>query len=281
MSLFLGLVGNPVHHSRSPWIHHYFLKQMSLDGGYHLFELKENEFEEGIRAMKLLGIHGFNVTVPYKEKILPFLDELTPIAARVGAVNTVVHQNGKWIGHNTDGEGFLASLRQSYKQVNNESKILLLGAGGASRGIYGALTHHLFSKVDIANRSVPKMESLKEMKKDTTDTQILSLKEAEEKVGEYDVIIQTTSVGMGKGSKDQIISLHNVSSKTIVCDIVYQPIETAFLKEAKRLNAQVLTGHGMLIYQAALAFEQWTGKNVDATPLVKELELILRGEQKC
>lgn len=278
MSLFLGLVGNPIQHSRSPWIHHYFLKQVSIDGGYHLFQLNEDEFEQGMKALKLLKIDGFNVTVPYKEKVIPFLNELTPIAERVGAVNTVIHRDGKWIGHNTDGEGFLESLWQSYSQVTKDSKVLLLGAGGAARGIYGALIHHHFSKVDIANRSVGKIESLVEMKNKSTETELLTLGEAEEKVGEYDVIIQTTSVGMGKDSKDQIISLKNVNQNSVVCDIVYQPLETAFLKEAKFHGAHILTGHGMLIHQAALAFEQWTGKKVDATPLTKELESILRGE---
>src|SRR5699024_7369883 len=150
-----GLLGYPAKHSLSPWIHEQFLQKAGLDGEYSIMEVAPESFAAQIKHLKGSELHGFNVTVPYKQKIISYLDKLDELAGKMGAVNTVVNQNGKWIGYNTDGIGYLRSLANRFSSLLEEKKqhILLIGAGGAARGIYYALTKAEFPSIDIANRT--------------------------------------------------------------------------------------------------------------------------------
>lgn len=276
----LGLIGFPIQQSLSPWIHDKYLSIAKLTGNYKLMEIDLNEsFDERMLHLKDEEIHGFNITVPYKEKIIPYLDDIDEEAKKMGAVNTVVNKNGKWIGYNTDGIGYLRSLIDAYPELLSDlsKRILIVGAGGAARGIYYALAVKGFEMIDITNRTRESAEDIAKLGEGLTATTVLSLEEAEEEIAQYDVIIQTTSVGMGSGNNQSIISLKGLKPSAIVSDIIYQPIETAFLKQAKAIGASIHYGHTMLLYQAQYAFEIWTGKRVSIGQLDDELKNVLEG----
>ncbi|KGX93553.1 shikimate dehydrogenase [Pontibacillus halophilus JSM 076056 = DSM 19796] len=275
-----GVIGYPAKHSKSPWIHTNFLEEAQLEGLYRAIEVKPDDLSEAIKGFKALEMDGFNVTVPFKEAILPYLDEIDSYAAKIGAVNTVALENGKWKGYNTDGKGFVRSLREAYPSFDFPAgKALVIGAGGAAKGIYHALLEEEMVQVDVTNRTTEKAMKIIGNHAHEGQTHVLSLQEAEEKISDYDVIVQTTSVGMVPNTKDQVLSLAGVSSHAIVCDIVYKPFHTSFLLEAEQRGANVLHGHGMLLYQAALAFEIWTGKRVEATQLLKEFEQQVKDDE--
>lgn len=222
---------------------------------------------------------GFNVTVPYKQDIISHLDMLDDTAKQMGAVNTVVYRDGKWIGYNTDGIGYLRSLESKYPAFfQNKSKhILLIGAGGAARGIYYALDRAGFDYLDIANRTKASAEEIAKLAELSKNTNVVSLKEAEEGIGNYDLIIQTTSVGMNPNADASILSFSQLKKDAIASDIVYQPLQTKFLKEAEKAGAAIHYGHTMLLYQAQYAFEIWTNKRVPMDDLDIQLQAILEG----
>ncbi|MDL4841470.1 shikimate dehydrogenase [Aquibacillus rhizosphaerae] len=280
MRLKLGLIGFPINHSLSPWIHHQFLRKAGIAGDYRLYETSEANLEKTILKLKEDNVNGFNITVPYKQKIMPFLDELDSDAEKIGAVNTVVNDKGKWKGYNTDGFGYVQSVKTAHPDVFKENtKVLILGAGGAARGIYRALVQEKFHTVDIANRTTNKATQLLELKEVQTNTNVLSFEEAEQQLMKYNFIVQTTSVGMKPNIDEQVISLRNISPNTLVSDIVYQPLMTTLLKEAADFGALIHQGHAMLLYQAQLAFEIWTGEQIAAKDILKQLDSRLRGNE--
>jgi len=278
----LKLIGYPIEHSLSPWIHEQFLARTKLAGTYQIHEIPlSDSFSEQMVKLKRENVHGFNVTVPYKQTIIPFLDELNEDAKRMGAVNTVVNDAGKWIGYNTDGSGYVRSLENAFPHLATErdtNRILLLGAGGAARGIYDALQHAGYLSIDLANRTLEAAKHLSHSKLPESKTSVKTLAEAEKSVATYDVIIQTSSVGMKPHVENTIISLKHLKKGTIVSDIVYQPIETKFLKIAKSHGALIHHGHMMLLFQAQHAFELWTGQKVTTEGMDIALKNILEGE---
>ncbi len=269
--LKLGLIGHPVEHSLSPWIHTQFMEQAGIEGEYKLYPIEPDVFDEKITALLQSGIDGFNITVPYKQRIISFLDELDPDAAKIGAVNTAVRKNGKWIGYNTDGSGYVRALEQLIP-AQESLHVLMLGAGGAARGIYRALVANGYRYVDIANRTVSKAEQLLQLQEPETITEVLSYEEAQKKLESYDIIIHTSSVGMSPHDHEQIISLANLKPNAVVSDIVYKPIETMLLRSAKQQAATIHHGHSMLLYQAQYAFEIWSGQQVIIGDLLNQLE---------
>ncbi|MGM8364648.1 shikimate dehydrogenase [Virgibacillus sp. W0181] len=278
----LGLIGYPIQHSLSPWIHEQFFKIAKLSGSYRIMEIEPNaSFSEELEQMREEGINGFNVTVPYKEKIIPYLDKVDENAKLMGAVNTVVKENGAWIGYNTDGDGYVRSLESNFPQLftDKTANVLLVGAGGAARGIYYALIKAGFSQIDIANRTKESAENIKQLNNGKINTCILTLKEAENMLSKYDVIIQTTSVGMKPHSDKSIIQLNNLKTGSIVSDIVYQPLQTEFLKQAQEHDASIHYGHTMLLFQAQAAFEIWTGTKAETGTMDEELINILQGDE--
>ena len=274
----LGLIGYPVGHSLSPWIHERLMEQQNVTGTYDLFETSPDLFDSYLEALKKKELDGFNVTVPYKETIIPHLDELDDSARALGAVNTVKQTERGWIGYNTDGIGFVDSIKNRFPEsLHNETQILLLGSGGAARGIYHALIQSGVTRVDVANRTAAKARALIEMNDTMVDSQALDLNEAEEGLARYDVVIQTTSVGMNPNNNQAIISLKRLKRNAVVSDIVYRPMETAFLTDAKAQGARLHYGHEMLLQQAVYAFKIWTGTNPDAFKLLDEFESKLKG----
>lgn len=275
-----GLIGYPIKHSLSPWIHTTFLEQKNLEGTYELFEVSpEESMEKKLQTLTDKGVHGCNVTVPYKETVLPYLDEIDESAVEIGAVNTIVFKKGKSYGYNTDGKGYVRSLETSFPHVFNPSlRILLLGAGGAARGIYSALLEKECKEVSIANRTLSAAENIRKINHTGTKSVVMSLEEAEDQLASYDVVIQTTSVGMKPHEDQTVVSLKNIRAGAIVSDIVYQPIETTFLREAAARQCHVHHGHTMLLYQAQYAFELWTGLRPEIGTMNEQLQHILEGK---
>lgn len=277
MKYQFGLIGYPIKYSLSPWIHRHFMEQTKITGSYDLYEIDlKRDFAEAMQELKAKNLHGFNVTAPYKEKIIPFLDRLDSQAQLIGAVNTVLIKNNEWIGYNTDGIGYARSLISKFPQLEGEKEkhILLLGAGGAAKGIFYGLIAHDFTKITIANRSLERAE---EIARALPSAKVMTLAEAEQQTEAFDIIIQTTSVGMKPHEGQAVILLPKLKQGAIVSDIVYQPLETAFLKQARKHNAHVLYGHTMLLYQAQYAFEIWTNEKPNAAILDEKLKKKLEG----
>lgn len=271
------LIGYPISHSLSPWIHEEFLRQTNLTGTYQLHEIKD--FAAEIAAFKQEKINGFNVTVPYKEKIIPYMDELDESAKIIGAVNTVLVKDGRWIGYNTDGVGYIRALQEAYPITKDmkDKRIVILGAGGAAKGIYAACKLQEAGNIVIANRTTEKAQQIIALYKGKNDDVAVSLANVSPYLEQADIIIQTSSVGMKPHIHDVIVPLPTLKRSVIVSDIVYQPMETAFLKQAKQQGVQIHYGHTMLLYQAQYAFEIWTNKRPIVGNMAKELQHKLEG----
>ncbi|WP_307892044.1 shikimate dehydrogenase [Bacillus swezeyi] len=257
MKPIYGLIGNPVAHSMSPDIHNAALQDLSLDGYYHAFHVENADLEDAVKGMRALGVQGFNVTVPHKVSIMKYLDRIDDSAKALGAVNTVRREKEEFVGYNTDGEGFLKSLEQSLDKPVRELSLLIIGAGGAARAIFTTLASKLPNRLDVANRTPEKAEAFVKLFEGEAKT--LTLQEAETNLSAYDVVIQTTSVGMHPNVGAAPLSLVQAKETCLVCDIIYNPLKTALLKEAEAKGLKVLDGVGMFIGQAALSFELWTG----------------------
>ncbi|ARA99015.1 shikimate dehydrogenase [Geobacillus thermodenitrificans] len=254
-----GLLGFPVEHSLSPLMHNDAFAYFGISARYHLFSVKPEQVGEAIAGVRALGIAGVNVTIPHKMAVIPFLDEVDEHARRIGAVNTIVNDSGRLIGYNTDGPGYVKALEEEMDIHLDGKRILLIGAGGGARGIYFSLLSTAAERIDIANRTAEKAARLIGEGDERRST-FFPLAEAERRLAEYDIIINTTSVGMHPHVDEQPLSLQQMRPGTVVSDIIYNPLETKWLKEAKARGARVQNGVGMLVYQGALAFEKWTGQ---------------------
>lgn len=239
-------------------MHNEWFRYYNIDAHYHAFHIKAEDLKDAVNGFRAIGISGFNVTVPHKVSIIPFLDGIDPLAQTIGAVNTVVNEDGKLIGFNTDGSGYLKGI-QSYFPTIKDKKVLIIGAGGAARAIYFSMAYEGVEQIDIANRTVQKAETLQQECPYDVSTLAMTIEEAESLVGQYDLIIQTTSIGMKPKMDSQPISLHHLKETTFVSDIIYNPLETKFLQTARLNGAKTQNGIDMFVYQGALAFEKWTG----------------------
>ncbi|MET3699318.1 shikimate dehydrogenase [Bacillus oleivorans] len=273
MEKVFGVIGDPIRHSLSPLIHNHSFAKEKMEAVYHAFLVNSEDLESAVRGMKAIGIEGFNVTIPHKEAIISHLDEIDPLAKEIGAVNTVILRNGSYIGYNTDGIGFVKGLKQSINEETAEQKqVLIIGAGGAAKGIYYSLLADGFTKVDLANRSVERARQLVSGSTHplSSFSNTYSLLEAEENLDQYDILIQTTSVGMSPRIEESPLTLQKLKEKTHVFDIIYNPFETKFLTLAKEKGCHIHNGIDMFVYQGAYAFQLWTGKWPD-TDEMKEL----------
>lgn len=279
MKKLFAVLGDPIGHSMSPVMHNDLFAFYQMDAHYHPFLVKKEDLETAIQGLKAIGIAGFNVTIPHKSAIIPLLDEVDELALSIGAVNTVVNENGRFIGYNTDGPGFLKGL-EPYISTITGKKILVLGAGGAAKAIYFTLAKNKPAVIDIANRTLNKAVELVEACPFQTPSKALTLEEASVQLGNYDVIIQTTMIGMSPKISDKPIELNHLNKNALVCDIIYNPMETLILLEAKKQGARTQTGLDMFVYQGALAFEKWTGIFPDIQRMRANV-LIQLGGAKC
>lgn len=267
------IIGNPIAHSLSPLLQNEAYQFNGIHAHFQAFHIEKEDLETAIRGMKALGIKGFMVTVPYKAKVIPFLDEIDPIAEKIKAVNIVQCIDGKYVGFNFDGEAWLKGLLEDIgKESLADEHILILGAGGAAQSIYYALSQFKHVRIDIANRTIEKAEALKKLGNHPKHAHAISLEEAEDKQSQYDIIIQTTSIGMWPETDKTIINLSQLKEGAFVSDIIYNPIETKILKQARKLGVKTQNGMKMLALQNALVIEQWTGQKVSYPQMMKTLQ---------
>ncbi|MDW7675890.1 MAG: shikimate dehydrogenase, partial [Bacillota bacterium] len=258
------LLGNPVGHSLSPLMHNHAFRTLGLNWTYVPCLVEEEEIGSAISGLKGLSIKGANVTIPFKEKVIPFLDNLSDEAHIMKAVNTIVNKDGQLTGYNTDGMGFVRSLEELGVSPKGKS-IAIIGTGGAAKGVAVALTYHQPKEIYIIYRSYEKAVALKETLAHSlaNSIKLVSLASASELVSaltESQLLINTTPVGMyPKVDQEPIIKLKPKYRHLLVADLIYNPLETRLLQEAKKIGCQTLSGLGMFIHQGALAFELWTG----------------------
>lgn len=272
------IIGHPIAHSLSPVIHNTLFNMYNIDAIYVAFDVKPEKLREAINGIRSLNIKGCTVTIPHKERVIVLLDEVDPVAQKIGAVNTIKNENGKLIGYNTDVWGFLEPLTRFADALRGDSA-LLIGAGGAARAIVYALKTLGVGKLFIANRTKTRGKILEEYSLEIgLDAEYIGFDEKalNEKARKVKLIVNATPLGMhGIGGRVPITS-NSIRSDTIVYDIVYNPVETPLLVEARKAGAKIITGVDMLIYQAMLAFKIWTGVHPEPDPLydvvLKELK---------
>jgi shikimate dehydrogenase len=252
------VLGNPIGHSMSPVMLNDLFSYYNIDAVYLPFQVEDADLHDAVKGLKTLGVGGFNVTVPHKSNIIPFLDGIDELAANIGAVNTVVNENGQLIGYNTDGPGFLKGLNAFLPKIADQ-KILIIGAGGAARAIYFTLAKESPNVLNIANRTIERAEELIKDCPYSVSSSAISFNEASQSIGEYDLVIQTTLIGMSPKIGVKPVELINIRKQTFFCDIIYNPLQTQFLQEARLHGANIQNGLDMFVYQGALAFEKWTG----------------------
>ena len=255
MSNTYAVIGDPIDHSLSPNIHNAAFRYLKLDHTYIAYKIPDGELSAGIEALKAIKIAGFNVTIPHKIEMMKFLDEMDTTCKVIGAVNTVLNEDGKLKGYNTDMIGFLDPIKKK-NLIIKDSQVLLLGAGGAARAIVTAMVKEKAGKITIVNRTLENANKLAEFaKKNGGNVDIVSMQEANELITDYKFIINSTSIGMR--NEPSPISTENISKDSIVYDIVYQPINTDLIKKSKENGATIIYGYEMLLSQAACSFEIW------------------------
>lgn len=279
MKKLFGVIGDPIAHSMSPAMHNDLFDFYGINAEMFAFHIKGENLEDAVKGFKAINISGFNVTIPHKTAIMPFLDEIDPLAEAIGAVNTVVNQDGKLIGYNTDGAGYLKGIKQVVSDVEGKN-VLLIGAGGAARAIFYTMAYSGVKSIDIANRTPERAQKLIEQCPYQTAAEVLEISGEGKDVGKYDMIIQTTSIGMHPKIDETPLTLLNLKEGAFVSDIIYAPLETRFLREAREQGAITQNGVPMFVYQGALAFEKWTGIAPDAARM-EALVLKKLGGEKC
>jgi len=242
------VIGNPIDHTLSPKLHNYWFKKNNIDAIYEKQKLVESDLKNYIFQIKKKKIHGVNVTVPFKKSVIPFLDELTEEARKTQSVNTIYLEDNKILGHNTDVGGFETSIHKSNINLTNK-KVLILGAGGVAPSIIYALTKMNVSKITLSNRTKEKAENLKNIFKEIN---IIEWGE----LSKFDMIINATSLGLNKEDKLNF-NFSLVGKNKFFYDVIYNPLETNFLKTGKNLGNIAINGKLMFIYQALLAFQIW------------------------
>jgi len=249
------VIGDPIQHSLSPWMHNAGYEALGLDAEYQRFHVNPSSLAEAVEGLRALGFSGWNVTLPHKEAIVSLLDTLTSQAKRAGAVNTVKLHEGKLIGHNTDGDGFVRSVEEELNGFAGK-RAVLLGAGGASKGIALALAEQGMH-LHILNRTPEKAKGLVEVIQQEGGTATSGEFAPGDWLKDVDLLVQTTSVGLHR--EPFPFSLEGISKQALVVDIIFNPMETVFLQEAKELGCRTHNGLEMLLYQGALAWEFWLG----------------------
>ena len=259
------VVANPIKHSISPFIHNSAFEATNTNGVYLAWEVDAAELAETVANIRRYQMYGINLSMPYKEQVIPYLDQLSEEACLIGAVNTVVNREGTLIGYNTDGKGFFKSL-PSFKI--SRKRLVLLGAGGAAKAILAQAILDGVSQISVFVRSSsmektrPYLEKIQNATGFRVDLFALEdIQELQDSITQADLLVNATSVGMD-GSSQPIPTSIVLPEKLLVADVIYQPFETPFLKWARNQGNQSINGLGMLLYQAAEAFELWTGKEM-------------------
>ena len=274
------VVANPIKHSISPFIHNSAFEATHTNGVYLAWEVEATDLAETVANIRRYQMYGINLSMPYKEQVIPYLDQLSEEACLIGAVNTVVNREGTLIGYNTDGKGFFKSL-PSFKISGK--KMVLLGAGGAAKAILaqaildGVSQVSVFVRLASIEKTRPYLEKLQNATGFRVDLFALEdVQDLQDSITKADLLVNATSVGMD-GFSQPIPTSIVLPEKLLVADVIYQPFETPFLNWARNQGNQSINGLGMLLYQAAEAFQLWTGKEM---PTDQIWELLKQKYQK-
>ncbi|MBD6617817.1 shikimate dehydrogenase [Komarekiella sp. 'clone 1'] len=259
----LGVIGHPVEHSLSPVMHNAAIAQLGLDYIYLPFPIKPENLEIAIAGFAAIDVVGFSVTIPHKQTILPLLSEITPIAQAIGAVNTVSRQNHRWVGTNTDIEGFIAPLQTTYKQDWSQKTAVILGNGGAARAVVAGCHQLGFAKIHVVGRNMHKLQEFRNswgnsplaesLQVHTWDTLIKLIPQA-------NLLVNTTPIGMYPKINESPLSVEeitNLASGAIAYDLIYIPKPTQFLQQAQSQGAIAIDGLEMLVQQGVAALKIW------------------------
>jgi shikimate dehydrogenase len=261
LPVLVGIFGDPVAHSRSPAMHNAAFRAIKLKWYYFPFLVTPAGLADAVRAIRALGFAGVNLTIPHKERVLPYLDGLSTEARHIGAVNTIVNRGGRLIGHNTDGRGFVQALQAEWNGTLRGSGVCLLGAGGAARAVAVALVRAGIDRLNIANRDLGRARKLAQLVrgKGTRVTAIpLSDRAVSQAAEECQYLVNATAIGL-RPRDPRLVSPAVVGCFPYVCDLIYQPAVTPLLRDAKAAGCRTMNGVGMLVYQGAVSFELWTG----------------------
>lgn len=257
----VALLGHPVGHSLSPRLHNAAFKGQGLNMVYLAFDVEPAELPAAVAGLRALGVVGANITVPYKETILPLLDRVDPVAGRIGAVNTVVNQGGMLIGHNTDIAGFRETLRRLLPGGAAGHTCLVVGAGGAARAVLAALIEEGAATVLVCNRTLERAVHLCQAAGTwgQTHCQVLPVGEIEEGVHRADILVNATPVGLPGMVKNFTIPVDRLDSRHVLVDLVYGEEITSLVQAAQARGARAVDGRIMLVLQAACSYQLWTG----------------------
>ncbi|MFB5762773.1 shikimate dehydrogenase [Paenibacillus medicaginis] len=262
--VLLGVIGDPIAHSKSPVMMAAAFRAAGIEGEYRRMHVTPDQLKQTLQDIREQGFRGINVTIPHKVAVMDYLDELDEAAAKIGAVNTIVHANGKLKGYNTDGTGYVRSLREEAVPELAGRTVMLLGAGGASRGIVHALLQELPQRVMIVNRTEDKARQLAGEFSAKIPVEGYSMEQAQRYLPGVDILINTTSVGMHPRTEDMPLPVELIPGGIVVSDLIYNPLETRLLRESRvQRGCMVHGGLGMFVYQGAIAFEHWLGFRPD------------------
>lgn len=272
------VVARPIKHSISPFIHNAAFDKTGVNGVYVAWDIPEEELAATVANVKRYDMFGINISMPYKQAIMQYVDELTDSADLIGAVNTVINKDGKLIGHNTDGIGFFRSL-STYANFDVKDKVMtILGAGGAGTAIIaqaalnGAKTISVFNQTDFLEETVQKADKI--AKATGVNIQVFPIENLDliqDKILESDLLVNATSVGMD-GTSMLLKEETQFPAEIQVADVIYQPFETPFLRLVRSKGLPAINGLGMLLFQAAEAFEAWTGEKMPTDDIWAALE---------
>lgn len=284
MTQRLGIIGYPIGHSISPIFQQAGLDHLGIDATYEKWEVTPEGVGDFVNGLRAPGSLGINITVPHKQAVIPFLDEVDEWATTAGAVNTIVNHDGRLSGHNTDGPGFLQALLVETGYDPKGTRALILGAGGAARGIVLALVRGGVDSLVIANRTLERAETLAQLSSDngvSSEAVSLGTDAVTEAAASANLIVNCTTMGMTRGPDEHGSPLlaAQIPATAIVNDVVYTPLLTPILKEAAAAGATALGGLHMLVYQGVLSFQMWTGQDapVDVMLDAATAEMASRG----
>jgi len=278
-----GLIGDPVEHTMSPVMHNAAFRETRIDYLYVPFRVKKEELDKAIEGMRALNIKGLNVTIPHKVAVLQLLDKLDPLAEKIGAVNTIVNDDGVLSGYNTDATGFLQALLEREIEPKGEN-VVILGAGGASRAISFILADrgaHLvilnrLLELDWAEELAKRISQIFSRKVEALELNKENLTRVLEKT---DILVNATSMGMSPNIDETPVTADLLKPGLIVYDIVYNPAKTRLLREAEAAGAKTIGGVDMLVWQGALAFEKWTGRKAPVELMKEEAIKLLQSHE--
>ena len=260
------IIGNPIEHSMSVAMHNAAIQKLGIDYIYIAFNVFPKDLPNAINGFRSLNIKGASVTIPHKISVMKYLDKIEPMAKNIGAINTIKNENGILIGRNTDGEGFLKSIKESGYNLKNK-KIVLFGAGGAARACAFYLAKEV-GEITIINRSNNRSNDLISKLEANYEISIKSInlsksEDIRKEIEDSDMLVNTTPVGMYPNINESLIKQSWLHPNLFVVDIIYSPIQTKLLQQASSIGCKVLSGVDMLVNQGIIAFKWWTGFSPD------------------